>query len=63
MLVISGSRDDVLPPKDLARVRELLPSHSHLAIEGAAHNLLLTHPAEVAAALRAVTSSPVSDSH
>ena len=61
VLVISGSRDDVLPPKDLARVRELLLGHSHLAIEGAAHNLLLTHPAEVAAALRAVTSSPESN--
>jgi pimeloyl-ACP methyl ester carboxylesterase len=57
VLVISGSRDEVLPRKDLARVRELLPPHSHLEIEGAAHNLLLTHPAQVAAALRAVTDS------
>jgi pimeloyl-ACP methyl ester carboxylesterase len=53
VLVISGGADAVIPPEDVARVRELLGSHEHLELARAEHNLLLTHPAEVAGALRA----------
>jgi pimeloyl-ACP methyl ester carboxylesterase len=35
----------------VARVRTLLPHHTYLEIAGAEHNLLLTHPECVAAAL------------
>jgi pimeloyl-ACP methyl ester carboxylesterase len=53
VLVISGGADAVIPPADIVRVRELVGRHEHLDLATAAHNLLLTHPAEVAAALRA----------
>jgi pimeloyl-ACP methyl ester carboxylesterase len=53
VLVISGGADAVIPPEDVARVRELLGSHEHLELARAEHNLLLTHPVEVAGALRA----------
>jgi len=52
VLVISGGADAVIPADDVARVRALVGPHSRLEIERAEHNLLLTHPAEVAAALR-----------
>jgi len=52
VLVISGRADVVIPPEDVARVRELLGAHSHLELARAEHNLLLTHPVEIAAALR-----------
>jgi len=45
----AGSR--VIPLRDIAGVRALLPSHRYLEIAGAEHNLLLTHPEFVAAAL------------
>jgi pimeloyl-ACP methyl ester carboxylesterase len=53
VLVISGGADAVIPAADIARVRELIGRHEHFDLAGAEHNLLLTHPAEVAAALRA----------
>ena len=53
LLVISGGADAVIPPEDIARVRELLGSHAHVELAHAEHNLLLTHPVEVAAALQA----------
>jgi hypothetical protein len=43
----------VIPAADIARVRALVGRHESLDLPSAAHNLLLTHPAEVAAALRA----------
>ena len=53
VLLISGGADAVIPAADIARVRALVGRHEGLDLPSAAHNLLLTHPAEVAAALRA----------
>ncbi len=53
VLVISGGADAVIPAADVARVRELVGRHEHFDLATAEHNLLLTHSAEVAAALRA----------
>ena len=53
VLVISAGADAVIPAADVARVRELIGRHEHFDLATAEHNLLLTHPAEVAAALRA----------
>ncbi len=53
VLLISGGADAVIPAADIARVRALVGRHESLDLPSAAHNLLLTHPAEVAAALRA----------
>jgi pimeloyl-ACP methyl ester carboxylesterase len=58
VLVISGGADTVIPAEDVARVRELLGAHSHLELARAAHSLLLTHPVEVAAALRSFVAEP-----
>ena len=52
ILVISGDEDTIIPANHIARVRSLLPNHSHLAIK-AEHNVLLTHPEEVVEAVRA----------
>ncbi len=43
VLVIAGDRDNIIPAEHVARVRSLLPPHSHRAV-AAEHNLLLTHP-------------------
>ena len=51
VLVISGGADAVIPAEDIARVRELLGPHSHVELARAEHNLLLTHPLDVVAAL------------
>lgn len=53
VLVISGGADIVIPSEDIARVRELLGPHSHVELARAEHNLLLTHPVDVTAVLRA----------
>ncbi len=53
VLVISGGADAVIPAADISRVRALVGRHEGLDLPSAAHNLLLTHPAEVAKALRA----------
>jgi pimeloyl-ACP methyl ester carboxylesterase len=50
VLVITGDHDAIIPAEDLARVRSLLPPHTHCPIP-AEHNLLLTHPDAVAEAL------------
>lgn len=58
ILVITGSRDAVIPRAHIDRVRALLPPHRHCDVAGAEHNLLLTHPeAVVAALLERVTPS------
>jgi pimeloyl-ACP methyl ester carboxylesterase len=51
VLVLAGSADAVIPPAHIARVRALLNGHRYVEIADAAHNLLLTHPHAVAAAL------------
>lgn len=51
LLVIAGRDDKVVPLIDVSQVRALLPSHGYLEIDGAEHNLLLTHAASVAAAI------------
>jgi len=50
VLVITGDHDTIIPPDHLARVRSLLPPHSHCPVAGE-HNLLLTHPEVVVNAL------------
>jgi len=50
MLVITGEQDAIIPAEHVARVRSLLPPHRHISLQ-AEHNLLLTHPHEVADAL------------
>lgn len=52
VLVISGQDDTVIPAVDAARICALMPACRHVEIAGAEHNLLLTHAADVAAALR-----------
>jgi pimeloyl-ACP methyl ester carboxylesterase len=51
IVVVAGAADPVIPLRDIARVRALLPHHRYLEIADAEHNLLLTHPELVAAAL------------
>jgi pimeloyl-ACP methyl ester carboxylesterase len=51
IVVVAGAADRVVPPRDVARIRALLPPHRYLEIADAEHNLLLTHPGIVAAAL------------
>jgi pimeloyl-ACP methyl ester carboxylesterase len=50
VLVVTGDHDAVIPAEHLARVRSLLPPHSHCPVS-AEHNLLLTHPDAVVDAL------------
>lgn len=50
LMVITGERDGVIPADHIARVRALLPEHQHFPLP-AEHNLLLTHPEDVARAL------------
>ncbi len=50
LLVVTGDRDNIIPPAHIARVRALLPPHLHCAID-AEHNLLLTHPDIVVGAI------------
>ena len=56
MLVIAGEQDAIVPDEHVARVRSLLPSHRYVSLP-AEHNLLLTHPREVADALVAWLST------
>jgi len=51
LLVVTGNRDVIIPRDHIARVRSLLPPHSHCPID-AEHNLLLTHPDVVVDAIR-----------
>jgi pimeloyl-ACP methyl ester carboxylesterase len=50
LLVITGEQDAIISPEHVVRVRSLLPRHRHVTLQ-AEHNLLLTHPGEVADAL------------
>jgi pimeloyl-ACP methyl ester carboxylesterase len=58
LLLVSGARDAVIPAAHIARVRQLLPSHRHVEIPDAEHNLLLTHPLNVVEALCGPRVSP-----
>lgn len=51
IVVVAGAADRVIPLRDVARVRALLPHHGYLEIPDAEHNLLLTHPEFVASIL------------
>jgi pimeloyl-ACP methyl ester carboxylesterase len=51
IVVVAGAADRVVPLRDVARIRALLPRHRYLEIPDAEHNLLLTHPERVASAL------------
>lgn len=51
IIVVAGAADRVVPLRDVARVRALLPPHRYVEIADAEHNLLLTHPGSVATAL------------
>lgn len=51
IVVVAGAADRVIPLGDIARVRGLLPRHRYLEIDGAGHNVLLTHAERVAAAI------------
>lgn len=49
--LIWGNRDAVIPAADIATIRDLLSAHEYVEIDGGQHNLLMTHPAVVAAVL------------
>lgn len=51
IVVVAGAADRVIPLGDIAHVRGLLPRHRYLEIDGAGHNVLLTHAERVAAAI------------
>jgi pimeloyl-ACP methyl ester carboxylesterase len=51
IFVVAGSADRVVPLRDVAEVRTLLPMHEYRQIENAEPNLLLTHPALVTSVL------------
>ena len=51
VLIVAGDKDRVIPREHVARVRDLVPQHRYVEIAGAAHNLLLTHPEQIVAAL------------
>ncbi len=58
LLLITGEQDAIIPTAHIAQVRALLPVHEHRSI-AAEHNLLLTHPDLVVAALEHwLASSP-----
>jgi pimeloyl-ACP methyl ester carboxylesterase len=56
IVVVAGAADRVIPLHDIARIRDLLPSHRYLEIAAAEHNLQLTHAKQVAAALASSSS-------
>lgn len=53
LLVLWGSEDTIVGANDIERIRSLLPLHRFKRVDGAQHNLLLTHPVYIAAAVRA----------
>ncbi len=52
ILVLWGSDDHIVSASDIDRIRGLLPPHQFTRLDGAQHNLMLTHPQAVAAAVR-----------
>jgi pimeloyl-ACP methyl ester carboxylesterase len=55
VLIITADHDAIIPANHVARVRSLLPDHSHCSLR-AEHNLLLTHPENVVEAVVAFNS-------
>jgi pimeloyl-ACP methyl ester carboxylesterase len=51
VLIIAGDQDRVIPPAHITLVRELVAQHRFVEIAGAEHNVLLTHPEQIVAAL------------
>jgi pimeloyl-ACP methyl ester carboxylesterase len=52
VLAVWGTEDPVIPRRAMGRLAELNPDARHVEVRGAGHNLLQTHPVEVAAALK-----------
>ena len=52
MLAIWGTADPVIPRRAMSELARLNPTAEHVEIREAGHNLLQTHPTEVAAALQ-----------
>ena len=53
VLAIWGGADPVIPKRSAGELARIAPDAHHVEIRGAGHNLLQTHPSEVAAALAA----------
>ncbi|MEH1098845.1 alpha/beta fold hydrolase [Micromonospora sp. CPCC 205561] len=53
-LVVTGSRDPVVPPSWRSQLGQLVPHARTVAVPGAAHNVATTAPAQVADAIRAL---------
>ncbi|MEM6385401.1 MAG: alpha/beta hydrolase [Pseudomonadota bacterium] len=53
VMAIWGAADPVIPRRAMSGLARLNPDAQHVEIKGAGHNLLQTHPSEVAAALKA----------
>lgn len=51
VLAIWGTEDPVIPRRAMGRLAELNPDARHVEVKGAGHNLLQTHPSQVAEAL------------
>ncbi|PZF86813.1 alpha/beta fold hydrolase, partial [Micromonospora deserti] len=51
-LVVTGSRDPVVPPSWRAQVARLVPQARTVVVPGAAHNVATTAPVQVADAIR-----------
>ncbi|SCG69867.1 alpha/beta fold hydrolase [Micromonospora halophytica] len=58
-LVVTGSRDPVVPPAWRSQVARLVPHARPLAVPGAAHNVATTAPREVADAIRTLLAPPL----
>lgn len=52
VLAIWGEADPVIPQSSIGALAELNPNARHVEIRGAGHNLLQTHPTDVAAAIK-----------
>ncbi|MDJ0637710.1 MAG: alpha/beta hydrolase [Paracoccaceae bacterium] len=53
VLAIWGTADPVIPRRALSALAEVNPDARHVEVAGAGHNLLQTHPSEIATALKA----------
>lgn len=58
ILVLWGSDDHIVSASDIGRIRGLLPPHRFTRLDGAQHNLMLTHPESIAAAVQSFVRFP-----
>jgi 3-oxoadipate enol-lactonase len=58
VLCVVPARDQLVPPSRQRDTAGLIPGAGVVEIEGARHEALLTHPGELAAAIRAFTGAP-----